>query len=440
MFKDTVLEKDEYLHTLIYLEKYRQKNSIQLIASENFTSPAVMEILGSVLTNKYSEGRIGKRYYGGNEFIDKIEELCENRALDAFKLDKYSWAIDVQPLSGSPANFAVYTGLLNPHDRIMGLGLTSGGHLTHGFYQGSKKITASSIYFESLPYHIKSDGHIDYDKLEEQALLFRPKLIICGGSAYPCEYDYKRFREIADKVNAYLMCDMAHISGLVATQEADSPFDYCDVVTSTTHKTLRGPRAGMIFMKKEFETQIKDAVFPALQGGPHQNQIGALAYQLNEVRKPEFKQYIQQVKSNAKALANRLKELGYYLSSGDTVNHLLLVKTKDKGLTGSKMEKICDIVNISINKNTLYGDSSPMNPSGIRIGTPAMTTRGWKENEFIQLADLLDEILKFGLVIQEKTGKKLVDFVDYINKNPYELDDIKFKVAKLTNEFPFYIT
>ena len=440
MFNDTVIENDEYLYNLLYLEKHRQKNSIQLIASENFTSPAVMEILGSTLTNKYSEGRIGKRYYGGNEIIDQIESLCENRALEAFRLDKNNWAVDVQPLSGSPANFAVYTGLLNPHDRIMGLGLTSGGHLTHGFYQGSKKISASSIYFESLPYHIKSDGYIDYDKLEEQALLFRPKLIICGGSAYPCEYDYKRFREIADKVKAYLMCDMAHISGLVVTQEAESPFEYCDVITSTTHKTLRGPRAGMIFMKKEFETQIKDAVFPALQGGPHQNKIGALAFQLNEVQKPQFKQYIVQVKKNAKILANRLKKLGYYLSSNDTVNHLLLVKIKDKGLTGSKMEKLCDAVNISINKNTLYGDTSPMNPSGIRIGTSAMTTRGWKETEFLELADLLDELLKIGLVIQEKTGKKLVDFVNYLNTTPPELVEIKIKVFKLTNNYPFYKT
>lgn len=287
-----LVDKDPEVAKIIELEKHRQYGCLELIASENFTSKAVMQAMGSCLCNKYSEGYPGKRYYGGNEFIDQIEILCQERALAAFSLDPEEWAANVQPLSGSPANFAVYTALLKPGDRIMGLSLAHGGHLTHGHQTETKKISSSSIYFESQPYYVKEeDGLIDYDALAKQVLEFKPKMLVCGASAYPADYDYKRFREIADSVGAFLMADIAHTSGLIATKLLNQPFEFCDVVTSTTHKSLRGPRSGIILCRKKYLDAINFAVFPTMQGGPHNVSIAALAVQLKEVATPEFKEY-----------------------------------------------------------------------------------------------------------------------------------------------------
>ena len=427
-------KKDFELYTLIEKEKSRQHEGLELIASENITSTAVLECLGSILTNKYSEGLPGKRYYGGNEVIDEIENLCIKRALEAYKLDKEEWGVNVQPYSGSSANFEAYTALLEPHDRIMGLDLPSGGHLTHGFFTSKKKVSATSVYFESLPYSINNDGYIDYDEMENLAKVFKPKLIICGYSAYSRDLDYERFRKISDINKSYLLCDMAHFSGLVATGEFKNPFDYCDVVTTTTHKTLRGPRAGMIFYKKEFENKVNQAVFPMLQGGPHEHQIAAIATQLKEVMTPEFKKYIQQVKLNAKKLSIELTKKGYHISTGGTDNHQILVNLRNKGITGSKIEKICEKVNISINKNAVYGDKSALSPGGIRLGTPSLTTRGMTVGDMTVVANLLDEAIQIALQIQRdlsEEGKvcKLVDFCKELDDNK-DVIRLKEKVRK----------
>lgn len=434
---------DPELHSLISEEHGRQKRGFELVASENFTSNSVMECLGSVLTNKYSEGYSGNRYYGGNEVIDKIEDLCVSRALHAMRLKPEEWGVNVQPYSGSPANFAVFTGLLNPHDRIMGLDLPSGGHLTHGFYacgkdKKRKPVSATSVYFESLPYKVdEHTGLIDYDELRKIAALYKPNLIICGGSAYAREWDYKTFREVADENGALLLVDMAHISGLVATQEADNPFEYADVVTTTTHKSLRGPRSGMIFYKKDerdFQTKINNAIFPGLQGGPHEHQIAGVATQLHEVMKPEFKQYIIQVKKNAKHLAQYLLEKEYTLVTGGTDNHLLLWDLRPLGITGSKMEKLCDMCDITLNKNAVHGDKSALNPGGVRIGTCALTTRGMKEEDFEKVGHALHMAAMLCVTIQQRSGKKLVDFVKEAQKDE-EVEDLKNYVNEHSLKF-----
>lgn len=345
---------------------------------------------------------VGKRYYGGNKFIDQIETLCMNRALSLYGLDPAQWGVNVQPYSGSPANFAVYTALLQPHDRIMGLDLPSGGHLTHGFQTAKKKVSASSVYFESMPYVVSSaTGLIDYDDMEYRVKMFLPKLLIAGGSAYPREWDYQRMRGIADSVGAKFMVDMAHISGLVAGGMADSPFKYADVVTTTTHKSLRGPRSGMIFARTEHIDSINSAVFPMLQGGPHNHQIGALAVALKEAARPEFAEYARNVIENSKALGNCLKKRGHELATGGTDNHLVLWDVRPLGLTGSKVDMVLERVSITANKNSLPGDASAINPGGVRLGTPALTTRGLKPVDFDQVSDFLDQACQIACQVDQ---------------------------------------
>ncbi|KYN33402.1 Serine hydroxymethyltransferase [Trachymyrmex septentrionalis] len=405
----SIWESDPELFDLIKKEKIRQESGLELIASENFTSLSVLQCMSSCLHNKYSEGLPGQRYYGGNEFIDEIELLAQKRALEAFNLDPEQWGCNVQPYSGSPANFAVYTGLLEPHQRIMGLDLPDGGHLTHGFFTPNKKISATSIFFESMPYKVDPvSGLIDYDELAKHARLFKPKVIIAGVSCYSRCLNYKRFREIADENNAYLFSDMAHVSGLVAAGLIPSPFEFSDVVSTTTHKTLRGPRAGVIFFRK--------------------------GVRMKQVKTPEFLEYQKQIVINAKRLCAGLQERGYKISTNGTDIHLVLVDLRSSGITGSKAEKILEDISIACNKNTVPGDKSAFNPSGIRLGTPAVTTRGLIEKDIDKVVDFIDRGLKLSKEVTAISGPKLVDFKRVLSTD----ENIKTKIADLKKEVEIF--
>ena len=379
-------ENDNELYRFIMEEKERQRINIELIASENFVSDTVLQAMGSHLTNKYAEGYPGKRYYGGCEFVDKVENLAIERAKKIFGADH----VNVQPHSGSNANFGVYFAVLKPGDKILGMDLSHGGHLTHG-----SPVNLSGSYFNVVFYGVNRETEtIDYDQIREIAKKERPKLIVAGASAYPRIIDFKAFRDIADEIDSYFMVDMAHIAGLVAAGLHPNPVDYADFVTTTTHKTLRGPRGGMILCRQEFAQKIDKAIFPGTQGGPLMHIIAAKAACFKEVLDDEFVLYQQQVIKNAKKLSEELMNKGFRLVSGGTDNHLMLVDVRNKNLTGKEAEKILDEIHITTNKNTIPFDTqSPFITSGIRIGTPAVTTRGMKEAEMIELADIMDSAL-----------------------------------------------
>jgi glycine hydroxymethyltransferase len=388
--------KDTQIKKLIDAEKKRQKSVINLIASENYVSKDVLEALGSELTNKYAEGYPGKRYYGGQVYVDQVEELAQERALKLFNLSPKKWHVNVQPLSGSPANLAVYVGLVPKEGKIMGMSLDHGGHLTHGH-----KVSATGKFWQQVPYGVDSVTEvIDYDEIKKIAEKEKPQIIVAGFTAYPRKVDFKKFREIAQSVGAYLMVDMSHFAGLVAGKAYSSPFDHADIVTTTAHKTLRGPRSAMIFSQideRELYKKIDKAVFPGLQGGPHLNQIAAVAVALKEADTPAFKKYASQVVKNANTLAKELKKLGWKIISGGTDTHLILVDTwmNGAGISGKEASDRLEAEGIIVNKNTIPGETrSPMDPSGIRLGTAAETTRGKKEKDMVKIAQKMDKILR----------------------------------------------
>ncbi len=395
--------KDTQIKNFISAEKKRQKKVVNLIASENYVSKDVLEALGSELTNKYAEGYPGKRYYGGNLIVDKIEELCRERALKLFKLDPTDWHVNVQALSGSPANLAVYTALIPPGGKIMGMSLDQGGHLTHGH-----KVSATGKFWTQVPYGVyKVTEVLNYDQLREMAMREKPAIIVCGYTAYPRTIDWTRMREAADAAGSLLMVDMSHIAGLVAGGVYPSPFPYADIVTTTTHKTLRGPRAALIFVKRdmrELDKKIDKAVFPGLQGGPHINQIAAVAVALKEADSQKFVKYAKQVVKNAAVLAEELKLAGWRIISGGTDSHLILVDTWNGGVknekgagavAGKDASSKLEAAGIIVNKNAIPFDSrSPFDPSGIRLGTAAETTRGAKEKDMKKIAQRIDKILR----------------------------------------------
>ncbi len=396
---ETIHEFDPEVADSIQSEINRQKNNIELIASENFVSKAVIAAMGTPLTNKYAEGYPGRRYYGGCECVDVVENLARDRAKEIFGADH----ANVQPHSGAQANLAVFFAVLEPGDKVMGMNLSHGGHLTHG-----SPVNISGKYFEIIPYGVNEEGFIDYDELERIALEEKPKMIIAGASAYARTLDFKRFKDIADKIDAYLMVDMAHIAGLVAAGLHPNPVEYADFVTTTTHKTLRGPRGGMILCKEKYAKAIDKAVFPGIQGGPLMHIIAAKAVNFKEVLSQEFKDYQQQIVKNAKALSEALMKRGINIVSNGTDNHLMLLDLRSLKLTGKVAEKLLDEVQVTCNKNTIpFDPESPFVTSGIRLGTPAVTTRGMKEADM----DTIAEIIHIALTDFDNSKDKAIEMV-----------------------------
>lgn len=384
---NTIRQNDPLLADALENELKRQQDTLEMIASENFVSPGVLEALGSVATNKYAEGYPGKRYYGGNQYIDIIEQAAIDRAKELFHAEH----ANVQPLSGAPMNLAVYAALLEPGDTVLGMDLSHGGHLTHGH-----PVTFPAKVFNFVRYSCNPEtGEIDYEAVRQLALEHKPKLVLCGFSAYSREIDYEKFHAIAKEVGAYSMMDMAHLAGLIAGGALKNPVPIMDVVTTTTHKTLRGPRGGMILCKQELAAKIDKAVFPGLQGGPHENQIAAVAVALKEASEPAFKAYAHQVVRNAAALCEVLKAGGLKIMFGGTENHLILADVTPLGLTGAQAEEALDAVGITVNKNMIPNDPrKPLDPSGIRLGTPALTTRGMKEDELRRIGEMIITLLQ----------------------------------------------
>ena len=406
-----VYQEDEEVGQAIKDEYARQNRNIELIASENIVSPTVLYAMGSVLTNKYAEGYPGKRYYGGCENVDVVENIAIERVKKLFGCE-YA---NVQPHSGAQANMAVFFAVLNPGDTYMGMSLDAGGHLSHG-----SPVNFSGKYFNCVPYGVNENGYIDYDNILELAKQYKPKLIIAGASAYPRIIDFKKFREIADEVGAYLMVDMAHIAGLVATGLHPSPFPYADVVTTTTHKTLRGPRGGVILSNNEINEKFNfnKAIFPGTQGGPLEHVIAGKAVAFKEALDPSFKEYQSQIVKNCKALANSLRNKGFNMVTGGTDNHLLLLDLTNFDITGKELQNRCDNVYITLNKNAIPNDPrSPFVTSGVRIGTAAITSRGMKEEDMEIIADLIYQTV-----------------TDYENN----IDNIREKVVTLCNKYPIY--
>jgi len=405
-------QQDPKIEEAIQKELTRQQNVIELIPSENFVSVPVLEALGSVLTNKYSEGYPGNRYYGGTENVDVVEQLAIDRAKEIFGAEH----VNVQPLSGAPANIAVYFALLEPGDTILGMDLSHGGHLTHGH-----PVTHMAKVFNFIRYKTDIEsGLIDYDNLRTMALEHKPKLILVGYSAYSREIDYQKVQDIADEVGALTMSDMAHIAGLIAGGVMNNPVPIFDVVTTTTHKTLRGPRGGMILCKEKHAKKINKSVFPGFQGGPHEHNIAAKAVAFKEAMQPEFKEYAKQTLANAKALEAVMKDRGFKICFNTTENHLLLIDVTEKGVSGREAQELLDEVGITCNKNMIPDDPRrPMDPSGIRVGTPAMTSRGFKEDAFTEVGELIAR------TIESKD-------------NPEALEQIKQDVLNLTNKYPLY--